>query len=143
MPWVKPRSSRTRLWRLLSLGWMSSTTGWRHHSVLRAEWVTPGQRLTCRHCDRGAGTERIYYGWDQYFSGAIAHYRSFLCMESNCPYAIKTQRKARNSPIRELWVSWAVSLWLQQHSDPIQSEHSIWMAQDQWEVTTLPEGLLD
>ena len=37
--------------------------------------------------------------------------RFFPCMEVTSPYAIKTQRRARNAPSRGLWVPQAVSLW--------------------------------
>ena len=56
--------------------------------------------------------------------------RSFPCMEATYPYAIETQRKARNAPSRGLWVTWAGSLWHKRAgvvtNDLNQSEHSIW-----------------
>ena len=50
MPWVKPRSSRTS-W--LSLGWTSSRTGWRHHSVLRGVVTSLGWPMVIRQVTRG------------------------------------------------------------------------------------------
>ena len=62
-------------------------------------------------------------------------------MQWSHPYALMTQRKARNSPNRGLWVPWSVSLWQKRASVAFsnQSERSIWINLDQWEVSTLPK----
>ena len=48
----------------------------------RSEWFTRGLRLTWCHCDRWAGTERVYYGWDHYIADASTYHRFFSCMEA-------------------------------------------------------------
>ena len=66
---------------------------------------------TKRHCDLRTDTERIYFGWDYHIADASAYNRSFPCMKTTNPYAIKTQRKAWNAPSRGLRVPWAGFLW--------------------------------
>ena len=56
--------------------------------------------------------------------GVGAPIRLFPCMEATYSYAVKNERKARNTPSRGLWVPWAVSLW---HKITMSSEL------DQWE----------
>ena len=66
--------------------------------------------------------------------------RSFLCItvHGSHPYAIKTQRKARNAPSMGLWVPWAVSLWHKSIATPWrQSTNKKPWSTDQWEWRTL------
>ena len=85
---------------------------WR--ATVRSEWHTPDTPDTAEIRDSNkhtvTGGQAHHFGWNHYTADANAYNRSFQCMEATpnrtftCmevtyPYAVKNQRKARNTPI--------------------------------------------
>ena len=75
----------------------------RENVALQSEWSTVEVRESLSvSVIGGAGTGRIYYGWDHYIADA-SDYNILALYISNAD-AIKKQQKARNAPSRGLWV---------------------------------------